>query len=175
MRGRNERIIYSDYSWDFSKSNARQRLIDPGSSEKKNVIYTKKFIPKCTRLVFRNHERREWRQTFTVLASKNTPTWNSISSELLFKSRESRTFSGGKKKRVSVCLKCMANIWHDSELLFSRWWLFVTINRKTQTIIFWVIMCQVLYYVLLYNFYLSLLKPSYSRVNWNENKYFNKK
>lgn len=43
---------------------------------------------------------------------------------------------GEKKKRVSVCLKCMANIWHDSELLFSRWWLFVTINRKTQTIIF---------------------------------------
>lgn len=37
MRGRNERIIYSDYSWDFSKSNARQQLIDPGSSEKKKM------------------------------------------------------------------------------------------------------------------------------------------
>lgn len=40
-------------------------------------------------------------------------------------------------------------------------------------------MCQVLYYVLLYNFYLSLIKPSYSKLKRKKSelklKNFNKK
>lgn len=73
--------------------------------------------------------------TYLKCWKKNTPTQNSVSCELSFKSKERRTFS--EKQGASLCLKCMANIWHDSELLSNKSQLFVITNRKKyQAIIF---------------------------------------